>query len=378
MTEPRAGALGELAGTDHEQVVRFHHAPTGLVGYVAIHSTALGAALGGTRFRPYPDEGAAVADVLRLAVAMSYKNALAGLDHGGGKAVIIGDPRTDKTPEVLHAYGRFVAALGGRYVTAADSGTGVADMDVINQTCRWVTGRSPELGGCGDSSVLTAAGLFEAMHAAAEVRWGAPSLTGGRVGVCGIGKVGSLLVGHLVAEGAEVLVTDVDSAAVGRMLAANPSVLAVADEATLVRTPLDVYSPCALGGALDEATAATLAAQVVCGGANNQLAGPGVAERLADRGVLYAPDFLVNAGGVIQVADELRGFSMPRAAARAAGIGATTAQVLRAAAAGGELPVVTAERMARERIAAGPWAGTLFPGLDASTRVSGPVADRLP
>ncbi len=359
-----------LAGAPHEQVVRFTDAPTGLLGYVAIHSTALGPALGGTRFHPYPDEAAAVTDVLRLSTAMSYKNALAGLPHGGGKAVIVGDPATAKTPDLLRAYGRVLDSLGGRYVTACDSGTTVADMDVIDETCRFVTGRSPERGGAGDSSVLTAYGLYEAMRAAAGVRWGEPSLAGRLVGVRGAGKVGSLLVDHLVRDGARVVVSDVHPATVARVQAAHPQVRAVPDNPTLVAEQLDVYAPCSLGGELDDEVAARLTAGVVCGGANNQLAHRGVAQVLADRGVLYAPDFVVNSGGVIQVADELHGFDMARARAAAAMIGETTREVLTSALAAGVLPVVAAERIAEERMAAGPWAERLYPGLAAGTSTS--------
>jgi valine dehydrogenase (NAD+) len=354
-----------LSGAPHEQVVRFTDAATGLLGYLAIHSTALGPALGGTRFYPYADEADAVADALRLARAMSYKNALAGLPHGGGKAVIVGDPARDKTPELLHAYGRVLDSLGGRYVTAADSGSTVADMDVVSETCRWVTGRSAERGGCGDSSVLTALGLFQGMRAAAQVRWGEPSLTGRRVGVLGVGKVGGKLVGHLLADGAEVVVADIDPAAVDRLRAAHPEVTVAADPAALVAEALDVFAPCSLGAEVDDATAARLTAAVVCGAANNQLAHPGVARLLADRGILYAPDFVVNAGGVIQVADELLGFSLQRATAAVGKIHGTTLEVLRSSAEAGVLPVQAAERMAEERMAAGPWAGRLYPGLAA-------------
>jgi valine dehydrogenase (NAD+) len=350
-----------LSAAEHEQVVRFRDDTTGLLGYVAIYSTALGPALGGTRFRRYADEADALADVLRLARAMSYKNALAGLPHGGGKAVIIGDPLTDKTPELLRAYGRFLESLGGRYVTACDAGTSVADMDVIDETCHWVTGRSPARGGCGDSSVLTAYGLFEGMRAAAQVRWGSASLAGRRVGIRGVGKVGSHLVGHLLQDGAEVMVTDVDPTAVARVLADHPGVEALPDGDALVATPLDVLAPCSLGAELDDAVAAALSAQIVCGAANNQLAHPGVADTLAARGILYVPDFLVNSGGVIQVADELRGFDMDRARATAAGIAATTLQVLGAARDAGVLPLAAAEKIAEERMAAGPWAGRLYP-----------------
>lgn len=362
---PRTDPTSALAGAPHEQVVRFQDAVTGLLGFVAIHSTALGPALGGTRFRPYPDEGAAVADALRLATAMSYKNALAGLPHGGGKAVIVGDPAVAKTPDLLRAYGRVLDSLGGRYVTACDSGTTVADMDVVHETCRYVTGRSPERGGAGDSSVLTAYGLFEGMRAAAQVRWGTASLAGRLVGIRGAGKVGAHLVGHLLEDGADVVLSDVSEQAVQRLVAAHPQVRAVASSDSLVAEPLDVYAPCSLGGELDEDVAGRLTAGVVCGAANNQLAGPGVAALLAERGILYAPDFLVNSGGVIQVADELLGYDPARARAAAGRIGATTREVLRAAQDAGVLPVTAAERIAEQRMAAGPWAGRWYPGLAA-------------
>jgi len=373
MTASPGPATPTASAAPHEEVIRFHDRATGLVGYLAIHSTALGPAMGGTRIQPYASEEAALADALNLSTAMSYKNALAGLDHGGGKAVIVADPARDKTPALLHAYGRVVESLGGRYVTAADAGSSVADMDVLDEVCHFVTGRSPERGGCGDSSILTAYGLFEAMKAAAEARWGEPTLAGRRVGVCGTGKVGTNLIRHLVGDGARVVVTDVDPAAVARVRAEHPDVEAVPDSAALVREPLDVYSPCALGGALDDEVAEVLTAAVVCGAANNQLAYPGVADRLAERGILYAPDFVVNAGGVIQIADELRGFDMERARAQVAGIGPTTRDVLAKATEQGVPPVRAAEAIAEARMASGPWADTLYPGLAALRRVPDPA-----
>ncbi|MGY1746885.1 Glu/Leu/Phe/Val family dehydrogenase [Blastococcus sp. SYSU D00695] len=340
----------DVFGSGHEQVVFCSDPGSGLRAVIAIYSTALGPALGGTRFHPYADEAGAVADALALSRAMAYKNSLAGLDLGGGKAVVIGDPRTDKTEALLRAYGRFVESLGGRYLTACDVGTTNADLDVVARETRFAHGRSVAMGGCGDSSVLTAHGVFQGMRAAAEHRWGAPSLAGRRVAVAGVGKVGSWLVDRLVADGAAVVVTDVDAAAVARVRARHPAVEAVADTATLVRTPADVYAPCALGGALDDDTVAALQAEVVCGGANNQLAHEGTADLLLRRGVLYAPDYLVNAGGVIQVEDERHGFDFARAEARADGIFDVTLRVLREADAAGVSPAVTADRIAEERM----------------------------
>jgi len=323
---------------------------SGLRAIIAVHSTALGPALGGTRFYPYASEQDAVADVLALSKGMSYKNSLAGLDLGGGKAVIIGDPRTDKTEALLRAYGRFVESLGGRYLTACDVGTFNADLDVVARETRYAHGRSEAYGGCGDSSVLTAYGVFLGMQAAARHRWGARTLAGRTVAVAGAGKVGSHLIGHLVDDGADVLVTDVDPAAVERVQTRHPHVKAVPDTATLIRTAHDVYSPNALGGALDAETVAVLPAQIVCGGANNQLAAPDTADLLRARDILYAPDYLVNAGGVIQVEDERHGFSFDRAKAKADGIFDIALRVFRAADEKGVSPAVAADRLAEERM----------------------------
>jgi len=336
---------------DHEQVVFCRDEPSGLRAIVAIHSTALGPALGGTRFHPYPSEDDALQDVLHLATAMSYKNALAGLNHGGGKAVILGDPTRGKTEALLRAYGRFVQSLGGRYITACDVGTYVEDMDVVARDSEFVTGRSLSHGGAGDSSILTAFGVFQGMRAAAQHVWGAPTLSGRRVGISGVGKVGKLLVDHLLADGAQVVVADISDQAIERVTAAHPEVAVVADTAALVREPIDVYAPCALGSALDDPTVAVLRAKIVCGGANNQLGHPGVEKFLDERGILYAPDYVVNAGGVVQVADEIGGFDFPRAHARVAKIFDTTREILELAERDGVPPAVAADHLAERRIA---------------------------
>lgn len=353
---PAGGQDESEAGTGsapggHEQVVFCQDQQTGLRAIIAIYSTALGPGLGGTRFYPYPDEATALADVLRLSKAMAYKNALAGLDLGGGKAVIIGDPATDKTEALLRAYGRFVESLNGRYITACDIGTYSEDMDVVARECRFVTGRTVPNGGAGDSSVLTAFGVFQGMRACAEYLWGSTSLAGRTVGIEGVGKVGHRLAGHLLEDEARVVIFDTSSAAVERVVASHPEVTVAASRAELVSGRLDVYSPCALGGAVDDSTVEQLSARIICGGANNQLAHPGVEKLLADRGIVYAPDYLVNAGGVIQVADELHGFSFERAEAKAAQILATTRQILAAADADGVPPAVAADRLAERRIA---------------------------
>ena len=334
----------------HEQVVYCHDEPTGLKAIIAIYSTALGPALGGTRFYPYATEQDALEDVLNLARGMAYKAALAGLDLGGGKAVIIGDPAAIKTEALLRAYGRFVQSLHGRYYTACDVGTSSPDMDHIAKECEYVTGRTVAHGGAGDSSVLTAYGVFQGMRAAAEVTWGRPTLAGRTVGVAGVGKVGRHLVSHLVEDGADVVVTDVDDRAITDVVAAHPEVRSVASTDALVAADLDVYAPCALGGALDDAVVDTLKARVVCGAANNQLAHDGIEKQLQDRGILYAPDYMVNAGGLIQVADELEGFSFERARQRAEKIFDTTARVFALAQSEGVPPAVAADRLAERRM----------------------------
>ena len=343
-----------LSALGHEQVAFCYDKATGLRAIISIYTTALGPALGGTRFYPYATEEAALQDVLRLSRAMAYKNALCGLDHGGGKAVIIGDPARDKNEALLRAFGRFVESLGGRYVTACDVGTYVADMDVMARETRFATGRSEANGGAGDSSVLTAFGVFQGMCASAAHVWGTSSLAGKTVGIAGVGKVGSLLAALLLENGARVVVTDVNSSAVEALREKHHEVDVVTDVFTLVRAQLDVYAPCALGGALDDGTVAALNAKVVCGAANNQLVqeGPGgTAEALMARGITYAPDFLVNAGGVIQVSDELHGFNFARAKHRTAGIFEATASVLRVAADKAISPAAAADHLAEERMA---------------------------
>jgi valine dehydrogenase (NAD+) len=334
----------------HEQVVFCHDEPTGLRAIIAIYSTALGPALGGIRFYPYASERDALDDVLNLSKGMAYKAALAGLDLGGGKAVIIGDPATIKTEALLRAYGRFVESLHGRYYTACDVGTYSEDMDHVARECSFVTGRTVAHGGAGDSSVLTAYGVFQGMRAAAEVTWGAPTLDGRTVGVSGVGKVGRHLARHLVEDGATVVVADVDERAVAALQGELPDVHSVADTGELVAADLDVYAPCALGSALDDEVVATLRAKVVCGAANNQLAHDGIEKVLQDRGVLYAPDYMVNAGGLIQVADELEGFSFDRAKQRAEKIFETTARVFALALDEGVPPAVAADRLAERRM----------------------------
>lgn len=337
----------------HERVVVAQDPDTGTAMVIALHSTVLGPALGGTRMTTYPharDPGAAAyADALRLSRAMTYKNSLAGLDHGGGKGVIVADPHS-RPDEVLRAYGRLVSSLHGAYVTAGDVGVRVTDMDIIAETCAWTTGRSPENGGVGDSGILTALGVFEGMRASVEVALGRTDLDGLRVAIVGTGKVGGRLAGHLIDAGAQVLAFDPHPQAREATADAHPQVRFTATLDELLASEVDVLSPNALGGLITTDLAGSTSARIICGGANNQLADPSVADLLAARGITYAPDFMVNCGGVIQVAEELQGGDLDRARARTEQVHATTLRVLERARAERVTPVTAAESEAEDRI----------------------------
>jgi leucine dehydrogenase len=335
-------------GQEYEEVVHFHEPASGLKAIVAIHSTALGPALGGTRFFPFPSEQEALRDVLRLARGMTYKAAAAGLDLGGGKAVIIGDPKRDKSERLFRAYGRFIESLGGRYVTAEDVGTGREDMDILRRETRWVTGVSKRLGGSGDPSPVTAYGVFQGLRACAEEALQTASLDGVSIVVSGVGKVGYHLVGHLAGAGAKVTVADVDVDAVGRAVSNYGVDTVEPDKAHAV--DCDIFAPCALGGAIRDDTIPELKCKIVAGAANNQLQRPEHADALADVGILYAPDFVINAGGVINVADELIGYNRERAMARVEGIYRTLREVFRRARLEAITPAEAATRLAEDRI----------------------------
>lgn len=339
-----------IGGDAYEQVVFCHDRATGLRAIIAIHSTRLGPALGGTRFFGYADEASALDDVLRLARGMTYKSAAAGLDLGGGKAVILGDPTTDKSEALLRTYARFVDALGGRYITAEDVGTTQADMDLIHRETRHVTGVSRSFGGSGDPSEATAYGVLHAMKAVARRLWGGSDLEGRHVVVSGVGKVGYALVRHLVEERARVTVTDVSSSAVQR--AVRDFAVETAPVGNAHTIECDLYAPCAMGKALSPASIPELRCAAVVGSANNQLADETCVARLGEAGVLYAPDYVVNAGGVINIAEELRGYHRERAYANVRRIGDTLTTVLDAAEAEGISTAAAADRLAERRIEA--------------------------
>jgi leucine dehydrogenase len=342
------GVFDAVAGDGHEQVLYGYDRVSGLRAIIAIHSTALGPALGGTRFFPYESEEEALTDVLRLSKGMTYKAAVTGLDLGGGKAVIIGDPRSDKSERLFRAYGRIVDSLQGRYITAEDVGTTTTDMDIVRRETRWALGASVAEGGAGDPSPVTARGLYAASKAVAKKLWDDSDLAGRRFAVQGVGKVGSAFVQLLVEARAEVLVTDAYGPAID-VAVENYGVKPV-DPDEIFAVDCDVFSPCALGAGLNETTIPRLNCQAIVGSANNQLATDEDANRLASRGILYAPDFVVNAGGLINVYDELNGYSRTRALHRVDSIYDATMRILETADGHGITPNQAAVMIADDRI----------------------------
>lgn len=307
-----------INGDGYEQVVYCSDDHSGLRAIIAIHSTALGPALGGTRFYPYKSEEDALVDVLRLAKGMTYKAAAAGLDLGGGKAVIIGDPKRIKSEELLRAYGRFVETLGGRYITAEDVGTALGDMDVVRRESHWVTGCSHTYGGSGDPSPVTAYGVLQGMKACALEAFGDPDLRGRTVAVQGVGKVGHALCGYLTKEGAEVTIGDVDVDNLARAVSDFGAETVPLDD--IHKLEVDIFAPCALGGGVNDDTISEFNCRIIAGAANNQLAREELGDKLRGLGILYAPDVVINAGGLINVEDELRGYDRTRAMTRVEGI----------------------------------------------------------
>lgn len=309
----------ELQRRDHEQVIFCRDEVSGLRAIIGIHNTVLGPALGGCRMYPYASEREALVDVLRLSRGMTYKAAVSGLNLGGGKCVVIGDPKKDKSELLWRALGRFIEGLSGRYITAEDAGTGLKDMEHIRMETSWVVGISRALGGSGDPSPVTALGVFSGLRAAIEEKFQRQSFDGLRVAVQGVGHVGSHLVGHLTRAGAKVVIADVDKEAVARVR--DSYKVEAVDPDAIYDVECDIFAPCAMGGSINPSTIGRLKCSVVAGAANNQLADEtrdGVA--LAERNILYAPDFVINAGGLINVANELEGYNQERALNQAEGV----------------------------------------------------------
>jgi len=336
---------------DYEQVVLCHDETSGLKAIICIHDTTLGPALGGLRMWNYDNEEDAILDAMRLARGMTYKNACAGLNIGGGKSVIIGDSRKDKSEELFRAFGRFVHTLGGRYITAEDVGTSVEDIEIVAQETPFVAGRSEYIpGSSGDPSPVTAYGTWRGMKAAAEEVYGDASLKGKTISVQGLGHVGYYLCKHLHDEGAKLIVADINQGAVDRVVsefgaeAVEPNIIYDVD--------CDIFAPCALGAIINDDTIDRLKCEIVAGAANNQLAEERHGDMLRDKGILYCPDYVINAGGVINVADELKGYNRERAIKSVGIIYDNLKKVFAIAKTEGVPTYKAADRFAEERIAA--------------------------
>lgn len=352
--------LGRMEQHDHEEVLFCHDRATGLKAIIAIHDTTLGPALGGTRMWPYASEAEALNDVLRLSRGMSYKSSLAGLDLGGGKAVIIGDARTQKTEAMFRRFGQFVASLNGRYITAEDVGMSTTEMVNIRKETTNVAGLPEEMGGSGDPSPVTAYGVFCGMKAAAKTAYGSDDLSGRKVSIQGAGNVGKYLVGHLVKEGALVFLTDIHDDKLAAIKAEFPSVTIVKPDA-VYDLDVDIYSPCALGATVNDDTLKKLKCSVIAGAANNQLADEALhGKAVMEKGILYAPDFLINAGGIINCAWERKGYNRKAALLQTEEIHGTALRIFKASAELGIPTYLAANQAAEHRISSMRSAGIRF------------------
>lgn len=322
-----APVFGQLSFDNHEQIVFCNDKDTGLKAIIGIHNTVLGPALGGTRMWQYKSEWDALNDVLRLSRGMTYKSAITGLNLGGGKAVIIGDAKTQKTLELMLRFGKFVHSLSGRYITAEDVGMATSDMDLVRTVTPYVTGISEENGGAGNPSPITAYGVFMGMKAAAKYAYGNEMLEDKRVFVQGIGNVGEALVEHLTNEGAKVTISDINRERLEMVSQKYGAIIYEGDN--LYSEPMDIYAPCALGATINDQTINQLQAKVIAGAANNQLADEDKhGTLLQQKGKVYAPDFLINAGGIINVYAELENYGKQEIIRKTENIFNTTLEIL--------------------------------------------------
>ena len=342
--------FGQLSFDNHEQIVFCNDKDTGLKAIIGIHNSVLGPALGGTRMWNYTNEWEALNDVLRLSRGMTYKSAITGLNLGGGKAVIIGDAKTQKTPELMHKFGEFVHSLSGRYITAEDVGMVTADMDTVRDVTPYVTGISEARGGSGNPSPVTAYGVYMGMKAAAKYQFGSDKLDGKKVLVQGIGHVGETLVDYLTKEGALVQITDINLDRLIEISAKYGATIFNGDD--LYSADVDIYAPCALGATINDDTVYKIKAKVIAGAANNQLANENIhGPILQDRGIVYAPDFLINAGGIINVYGEIAHYGKEEAMRRTENIYNTTLEIFDYAVQNKLTPQKAAIKIAELRIA---------------------------
>lgn len=343
--------FGHPSFDEHEQVMFCFDKDTGLRAIIGIHNTVLGPALGGTRMWNYASEREALNDVLRLSRGMTYKSAITGLNLGGGKAVIMGDAKTQKTRQLMTRFAEFVHSLGGKYITAEDVGMETADMDLIRQTTPYVTGISESKGGAGNPSPITAYGVFMGMKAASKYLFGTDSLQGRKIIVQGVGHVGEALVGHISSEGAQVFITDIDSERLEKIHRQyGASIYTLPD---IYSAEVDIYAPCALGATINDDTVYKINTKIIAGAANNQLADEEKHGRiLQERGIVYAPDFLINAGGIINVYAELEGYGKAEIIKKTENIYNTTLEILAHARTNQCTPQEAALSIAKARIAA--------------------------
>lgn len=341
--------FGQLSFDDHEQVVFCNDKDTGLKAIIGIHNTVLGPALGGTRMWQYDNEWAALNDALRLSRGMTFKSAITGLNLGGGKAVIIGDAKTQKTPEMMRRFGEFVHSLSGKYITAEDVGMETEDMDIVREVTPYVTGISQEKGGAGNPSPITAYGVFMGMKAAAKYKYGSDVLEDKVIYVEGIGNVGESLVEYLTQEGAQVHIADINQERLEEVSSKYGAQIYTG--ADLHAEKMDIYAPCALGATINDNTVQKLQASIVAGAANNQLADEGKhGMLLQQRGIVYAPDFLINAGGIINVYAELEGYDRSEIMRKTENIYTTTIEILNKAHENGVTTHTAALQIAQARI----------------------------
>jgi len=333
---------------DYEQLVICQDKISGLKAIICIHDTTLGPALGGTRMWNYDSEEDAILDALRLAKGMTYKNAAAGLNLGGGKTVIMGDSRTQKSEELFRAFGRYVQSLNGRYITAEDVGTTVRDMDWIHLETEFVTGVSSSYGASGDPSPMTARGVWKGMKAAAKEAYGSDSLNGKTIAIQGLGHVGYYLAKHLHDEGAKLIVTDIHDDVVKRVVDEMGAIAVGLEE--IYGVEADIFAPCAMGAVINDETIPQFKCKVIAGAANNVLKEDRHGDKLHELGILYAPDYVINAGGVINVADELEGYNYERALVKVELVYDNVAKVLEIAKRDKIPTYKAADRMAEERI----------------------------
>lgn len=341
--------FGQLSFNDHEQIVFCNDKDTGLKAIIGIHNSVMGPALGGTRMFNYANEWEALNDVLRLSRGMTYKAAITGLNIGGGKAVIIGDAKTQKTPELMRKFAEFVHSLSGRYITAEDVGMETSDMDLVRDVTPYVTGISEERGGSGNPSPVTAFGVYMGMKAAAKQQFGSDKLEDKRVLVQGIGHVGETLVEYLTKEGAQVFITDINEEKLYQVATKYNAQIFTGDD--LYSADVDIYAPCAMGATINDNTVNKIKAKVIAGAANNQLANENTHGLiLQERGILYAPDFLINAGGIINVYAELAHYGKAEIMSKTENIYNTTLEIFDYAIANGITTHQAALTIAQNRI----------------------------